>query len=109
MPPEATLKAPPPAADEPLPAARCVEIGMVVQHSPADDWKDISAAVVTDVGTGGVLAMTVMGRGRTPFHRGAVRHVSDPKSRRRDQSPDGVWRHGPVAAALLREVGVLKP
>jgi hypothetical protein len=90
---------------------RCVEVGDTVQWIPADgDNRNAgTAALVTEVGSAGVLTLTLFGRNTGALGvRSGVRHVSDPLVGDPRAAKAGCWRHSKNTKLLLQTAGIMK-
>lgn len=102
---------PPMAPQDPAPAVAAVEpkiihnveLGDIVlwmeQGLPSDRPR---AAIVTDVGSAGILGMSVLGKGgesglRFYAYRDGIRHIDDPKLTKYDREELGAWDYKPSA------------
>lgn len=111
--PEADVKTlpAPKTAGPPYDAAKCVEVGDSVQWVPSDgDNRHTGlAAVVTEVGSSGVLSLAVfLPRFQGVQVKQGVRHVSDPRAKDPRSAAAGCWRHGRAQAMVLQEIGYMK-
>lgn len=104
------------APAQPRPPARAVEfapppieVGMTVQWRHGPESEDYAAAFVTGVGNRAVDLLVFV----TGYHNGQPRsgvlHEDDPLLKKPGRVAEGCWRHGPIAAALLKLAAELLP